>query len=87
MCPDDLVVAVCDNAHEQLGRRIPDRLHWSHDDTYSVSSPFALAAPTGRSTSAAALRVRSGSGRQGEGRRRLGAGLRFEGELPDGLLA
>lgn len=30
--PDDLVVAVCDNAHEQLGPRIPDRLHWSVPD-------------------------------------------------------
>jgi len=28
----DLVVAVCDNAHEQLGSRAPDRLHWSVPD-------------------------------------------------------
>ncbi|HYJ67757.1 MAG TPA: ArsR family transcriptional regulator [Nocardioidaceae bacterium] len=29
---DDLVVAVCDNAHEELGDRAPDRLHWSVPD-------------------------------------------------------
>lgn len=29
--PDDLVVAVCDNAHEQLGTHA-DRLHWSVPD-------------------------------------------------------
>jgi ArsR family transcriptional regulator, arsenate/arsenite/antimonite-responsive transcriptional repressor / arsenate reductase (thioredoxin) len=29
---DDLVVAVCDNAHEELGTRAPDRLHWSVPD-------------------------------------------------------
>ncbi len=29
MRPGDLVVAVCDNAHEQLGERAADRLHWS----------------------------------------------------------
>lgn len=28
--PDDLVVAVCDNAHEELS--MPDRLHWSVPD-------------------------------------------------------
>jgi ArsR family transcriptional regulator, arsenate/arsenite/antimonite-responsive transcriptional repressor / arsenate reductase (thioredoxin) len=28
----DLVVAVCDNAHEELGSRAPDRLHWSIPD-------------------------------------------------------
>jgi protein-tyrosine-phosphatase/DNA-binding transcriptional ArsR family regulator len=28
----DLVVAVCDNAHEDLGTRAPDRLHWSVPD-------------------------------------------------------
>jgi len=27
--PDDLVVAVCDNAHEQLGGQVAERLHWS----------------------------------------------------------
>lgn len=30
--PDDLVVAVCDNAHEELGSRSPDRLHRSVPD-------------------------------------------------------
>lgn len=29
---DDLVVAVCDNAHEELGPRVPNRLHWSIPD-------------------------------------------------------
>jgi ArsR family transcriptional regulator, arsenate/arsenite/antimonite-responsive transcriptional repressor / arsenate reductase (thioredoxin) len=29
---DDLVVAVCDNAHENLVDRAPDRLHWSVPD-------------------------------------------------------
>ena len=26
------MVAVCDNAHEELGTRAPDRLHWSIPD-------------------------------------------------------
>ena len=30
--PDDLVVAVCDHAHEQLGDRAAGRLHWSVRD-------------------------------------------------------
>lgn len=30
--PDDLVVAVCDTAHEQLADRAADRLHWSVPD-------------------------------------------------------
>lgn len=30
--PDDLVVAVCDNAHEHLGGNAADRLHWSVPD-------------------------------------------------------
>ena len=30
--PDDLVVAVCDNAHEQLSDEPGDRLHWSVPD-------------------------------------------------------
>lgn len=30
--PDDLVVAVCDNAHEELTGRFGDRLHWSVPD-------------------------------------------------------
>jgi protein-tyrosine-phosphatase len=29
---DDLVVAVCDNAHEDLGTQADDRLHWSVPD-------------------------------------------------------
>ncbi|SED63851.1 Protein-tyrosine-phosphatase [Amycolatopsis tolypomycina] len=29
---DDLVVAVCDNAHEELGAQAGDRLHWSVPD-------------------------------------------------------
>lgn len=28
----DLVVAVCDSAHEELGHRASDRLHWSVPD-------------------------------------------------------
>ena len=30
--PDDLVVAVCDNAHEHLGDQMRERLHWSVPD-------------------------------------------------------
>jgi protein-tyrosine-phosphatase len=30
--PDDLVVAVCDNAYEQLGPDAARRLHWSVPD-------------------------------------------------------
>jgi len=30
--PDDLVVAVCDSAHEKLGTLAADRLHWSVPD-------------------------------------------------------
>ena len=35
----DLVVAVCDNAHEQLGSRVPDRLHWSVPDPARNATP------------------------------------------------
>lgn len=35
----DLVVAVCDNAHEQLGSRAPDRLHWSVPDPARQPTP------------------------------------------------
>jgi len=35
----DLVVAVCDNAHEQLGSRVPDRLHWSVPDPARDPTP------------------------------------------------
>lgn len=36
----DLVVAVCDNAHEQLGDR--DRLHWSVPDPARVDTDDAF---------------------------------------------
>jgi ArsR family transcriptional regulator, arsenate/arsenite/antimonite-responsive transcriptional repressor / arsenate reductase (thioredoxin) len=36
--PEDLVVAVCDNAHEELGLRAPDRLHWSVPDPVRVGT-------------------------------------------------
>jgi ArsR family transcriptional regulator, arsenate/arsenite/antimonite-responsive transcriptional repressor / arsenate reductase (thioredoxin) len=35
----DLVVAVCDNAHEQLGSRALDRLHWSVPDPARDPTP------------------------------------------------
>jgi ArsR family transcriptional regulator, arsenate/arsenite/antimonite-responsive transcriptional repressor / arsenate reductase (thioredoxin) len=38
--PDDLVVAVCDNAHEQLGDRAADRLHWSVPDPARTRNAF-----------------------------------------------
>jgi protein-tyrosine-phosphatase len=41
--PDDLVVAVCDNAHEQLGPRADDRLHWSVPDPASIGTDDAFA--------------------------------------------
>jgi len=40
--PDDLVVAVCDNAHEQLGERATERLHWSIPDPGRTGSPDAF---------------------------------------------
>jgi protein-tyrosine-phosphatase len=50
--PDDLVVAVCDNAHEQFGPRVPDRLHWSVPDPTRTVTDDAFAealseSPTG----------------------------------------
>lgn len=39
---DDLVVAVCDNAHEELGRQAADRLHWSIPDPTRVSTEDAF---------------------------------------------
>lgn len=39
---DDLVVAVCDNAHEQLGARAADRLHWSVPDPARVDTDDAF---------------------------------------------
>jgi ArsR family transcriptional regulator, arsenate/arsenite/antimonite-responsive transcriptional repressor / arsenate reductase (thioredoxin) len=40
--PDDLVVAVCDNAHEELGSRAPDRLHWSVPDPVRAGTDEAF---------------------------------------------
>jgi protein-tyrosine-phosphatase len=40
--PDDLVVAVCDNAHEQLGSRAPNRLHWSVPDPVRIGTDEAF---------------------------------------------
>jgi protein-tyrosine-phosphatase len=40
--PDDLVVAVCDNAHEELGFRAPDRLHWSVPDPVRIGTDDAF---------------------------------------------
>ncbi len=37
--PDDLVVAVCDNAHEQLGM---NRLHWSVPDPAPAATDAAF---------------------------------------------
>ncbi|MFD0206137.1 MULTISPECIES: arsenate reductase/protein-tyrosine-phosphatase family protein [Saccharothrix] len=39
--PDDLVVAVCDNAHEELTDDA-DRLHWSVPDPAAVGTPDAF---------------------------------------------
>jgi protein-tyrosine-phosphatase len=40
--PDDLVVAVCDNAHEELGARASGRLHWSVPDPVRVGTDDAF---------------------------------------------
>ncbi|XVV00977.1 helix-turn-helix domain-containing protein [Actinosynnema sp. CA-248983] len=40
--PDDLVVAVCDNAHEELGGDPARRLHWSVPDPAAVGTPDAF---------------------------------------------
>jgi protein-tyrosine-phosphatase len=40
--PDDLVVAVCDNAHEELGTPADDRLHWSVPDPARVGTGEAF---------------------------------------------
>ncbi|MGQ0842096.1 arsenate reductase/protein-tyrosine-phosphatase family protein [Actinokineospora sp.] len=42
LLPDDLVVAVCDNAHERLGSRATDRLHWSVPDPARVGTRAAF---------------------------------------------
>lgn len=39
---DDLVVAVCDNAHEDLGDQAADRLHWSIPDPVRVGTRAAF---------------------------------------------
>lgn len=39
---DDLVVAVCDNAHEELGTQAGDRLHWSVPDPARVGTDAAF---------------------------------------------
>jgi protein-tyrosine-phosphatase len=39
---DDLVVAVCDNAHEELGAQAADRLHWSVPDPARVDTDDAF---------------------------------------------
>lgn len=39
---DDLVVAVCDNAHEELGTRGGERLHWSVPDPARVGTSEAF---------------------------------------------
>ena len=40
--PGDLVIAVCDNAHEDLGARAPDRLHWSVPDPVRIGTAKAF---------------------------------------------
>jgi ArsR family transcriptional regulator, arsenate/arsenite/antimonite-responsive transcriptional repressor / arsenate reductase (thioredoxin) len=40
--PDDLLVAVCDSAHEELGRRNADRLHWSVPDPVRIGTDAAF---------------------------------------------
>jgi ArsR family transcriptional regulator, arsenate/arsenite/antimonite-responsive transcriptional repressor / arsenate reductase (thioredoxin) len=40
--PGDLVVAVCDNAHEELGARASGRLHWSVPDPVRVGTDDAF---------------------------------------------
>jgi ArsR family transcriptional regulator, arsenate/arsenite/antimonite-responsive transcriptional repressor / arsenate reductase (thioredoxin) len=40
--PEDLVVAVCDNAHEELGSQVPGRLHWSVPDPVRVGTDEAF---------------------------------------------
>lgn len=39
---DDLVVAVCDNAHEELGPQAGDRLHWSIPDPARIGTDEAF---------------------------------------------
>ncbi|MEJ2851828.1 MULTISPECIES: arsenate reductase/protein-tyrosine-phosphatase family protein [unclassified Saccharothrix] len=42
LSPDDLVVAVCDNAHEELGGDPERRLHWSVADPAAVDTREAF---------------------------------------------
>jgi len=42
LLPDDLVVAVCDTAHEHLGARATDRLHWSVPDPVRAGTDEAF---------------------------------------------
>jgi protein-tyrosine-phosphatase/DNA-binding transcriptional ArsR family regulator len=42
MRSEDLVVAVCDRAHEELGSQAPDRLHWSVPDPVPVGTDEAF---------------------------------------------
>jgi protein-tyrosine-phosphatase len=42
---EDLIIAVCDNAHEQLGtEQAPRRLHWSVPDPARVDTDDAFEA-------------------------------------------
>lgn len=40
--PDDLIVAVCDTAHEHLGTQVRDRLHWAVPDPVRVGTDEAF---------------------------------------------
>lgn len=40
--PGDLVIAVCDNAHEHLGTQAADRLHWAVPDPAPVGTDAAF---------------------------------------------
>jgi ArsR family transcriptional regulator, arsenate/arsenite/antimonite-responsive transcriptional repressor / arsenate reductase (thioredoxin) len=40
--PGDLVIAVCDNAHEHLGGQAQDRLHWAVPDPAPIGTPAAF---------------------------------------------
>jgi ArsR family transcriptional regulator, arsenate/arsenite/antimonite-responsive transcriptional repressor / arsenate reductase (thioredoxin) len=40
--PDDLIVAVCDAAHEHLGAQAPGRLHWSVPDPVRIGTADAF---------------------------------------------
>ena len=40
--PEDLVVAVCDTAHEHLGEQPAERLHWSVPDPARIGSDDAF---------------------------------------------